>query len=305
MLKKRRFLDHETEEMDVQLAALVKKAAECQQICNTHDTELVYPGLPPQLSALNNLDSITALSSDVIEDLKSEVTEFQDQVRKDANDWENYAKQLKQALDLTLVLITLRSEQSHKRRKQDVDGERSRAGSPPSRKASVADIYEPTKLNDKESDATLSREKESNQPNNNSKDNTDSGSELTVGRQIAFKLPQSAVDEWIQCEITRIITPGYRFEVRDPEPDENGNPGKSYQCRIKDIMLLPLKGQSITPLPSGSIVLAQYPETTAFYKATVSSYNPKKRVYYLRFEGEEDYQKQTEVDDTLVLPIKR
>ncbi|KNC31009.1 hypothetical protein FF38_10249, partial [Lucilia cuprina] len=141
-------------------------------------------------------------------------------------------------------------------------------------------------------------EKENNSNNLSGKNLND---DIQVGRQVAFKLPGSVVDEWIQCEVTKVITQGYRLEVRDPEPDDHGNPGKSYQCRIKDIILLPLPGQSIKSIPVNSVVLAQYPETTAFYKAKVASYNPKRRIYNLKFEGEEDISKETEVNSDLVL----
>lgn len=131
-----------------------------------------------------------------------------------------------------------------------------------------------------------------------------SSSGLQTGRQVAFKVPQTQVDEWIQCEITRVFAGGQRLEVRDPEPDDLGNPGKTYQCRLRDIIPLPAPEQPIKPLPAGSVVLALYPETTAFYKAKVASYSAKRGAYYLRFEGEEDTDKEIEVGDHYVLPTR-
>lgn len=131
-----------------------------------------------------------------------------------------------------------------------------------------------------------------------------SNSGLQTGRQVAFKVPQTQVDEWIQCEITKVFAGGQRFEVRDPEPDDLGNPGKTYQCRLRDIIPLPAPEQPIKPLHAGSVVLALYPETTAFYKAKVASYSAKRGLYYLRFEGEEDTDKEIEVGDHYVLPTR-
>lgn len=283
MLKKRRFLEQDTDELDRNLIASIEKASDAQQKCAEYDSDIVYPGLPDHLSALNNLDSIAAMSSEVLQNLQEKVRELQNTIKDELKDHQALAKLLKLALDSTLVLITLKAELPHKRRKAE-----------PVEPASIS--------NNSEKSRTASPQPRSDSVSAGS---TQSGEELTVGRQIAFKLPQSAVDEWIQCEITRIVTPGYRFEVRDPEPDEKGNPGKSYQCRLKDIILLPLKNQVVKPIPVGTIVLARYPETTAFYKATVCSYNSKKRMYNLKFEGEEDRHKETEVEDTLVIRVKK
>lgn len=285
MFKKRRFFEQDTDELDRSLVAQIAQAAETQQRCAQHEAADAYPGLPEHLSAVNDLDAIAAMGSEPLRELKTQVHAAHDAALRELADFEALGKQLRVALDATLALVALKAELPHKRRKVEPEAAEAVAAppvlspspppaapSPQPRSDSVASVH---------------------------------ADELTVGRQIAFKLPQSAVDEWIQCEITRIVTPGYRFEVRDPEPDEKGNPGKSYQCRVKDIMLLPLRDQPVRPIPVGTIVLARYPETTAFYKATVCSYNAKKRVYNLKFEGEEDLNKETEVEDTLVLRLKR
>ncbi|KAH3685644.1 hypothetical protein WICPIJ_003391 [Wickerhamomyces pijperi] len=128
---------------------------------------------------------------------------------------------------------------------------------------------------------------------------------VRIGSDVAFKLRQrGAEEEWIQCEVIKVLGDGTKFEVRDPEPDENNNPGKTFKATWKDIILIPT-GHEVELLdnyPSGSIVLARYPETTTFYPAEVIG-TKRDRKCRLKFEGEEEEGKETEVDRRLVLPF--
>lgn len=111
--------------------------------------------------------------------------------------------------------------------------------------------------------------------------------------------------EWIQCEVTKIVSE-IKFEVRDPEPDENNNPGQTYKATWKDVILLPLKSEaaSLVNYPYGTKVLARYPETTTFYPAEVIGTKRDGRCR-LRFDGEEEEGKETEVERRLVVPYPK
>ncbi|CCH42785.1 SAGA-associated factor 29 [Wickerhamomyces ciferrii] len=128
---------------------------------------------------------------------------------------------------------------------------------------------------------------------------------ITMGGEVAFRLRQrGAEDEWIQCEVTKVIGDGTKFEVRDPEPDENNNPGKTYKATWKDVIMIPSTQsvESLVSYPYGTKVLARYPETTTFYPAEVIGTKRDGRCR-LRFEGEEEEGKETEVDRRLVIPF--
>ncbi|KAK7207260.1 SGF29 tudor-like domain-containing protein [Myxozyma melibiosi] len=130
------------------------------------------------------------------------------------------------------------------------------------------------------------------------------GDQYVVGAQVAFRLKKGrGVDvEWIQCEITKVIGEGskIRFEVQDPEPDENNNPGQSYKAGPKDIIVIPETSDGLPTYPPGTRVLARYPETTTFYKAEVMG-TKRDGTCRLKFEGEEEVGKETEVERRLVL----
>lgn len=129
---------------------------------------------------------------------------------------------------------------------------------------------------------------------------------IYVGSEVAYKPKRTgAAGEWFQCEVTKISADGVRFEVRDPEPDELGPPGGTFRCTWKELLLIP-PGNSTrqqTPnYPTSTKVLARYPETTTFYPAMVIG-NKRDGTCRLRFDGEEEVGKETEVDRRFVLPF--
>ncbi|KAK9488067.1 SGF29 tudor-like domain-containing protein [Lipomyces starkeyi] len=148
----------------------------------------------------------------------------------------------------------------------------------------------------------------------------------SIGAQVAFRLKKQkgAEVEWIQCEITKvmgegnkirytaslgcfiilILTTHVRFEVQDPEPDENNNPGQSYKAGPKDIIFIPELSTDLPVYPIGTRVLARYPETTTFYKAEVMG-TKRDGTCRLKFEGEEEVGKETEVERRLVLEMPK
>ncbi|SCU78756.1 LAMI_0A05798g1_1 [Lachancea mirantina] len=127
---------------------------------------------------------------------------------------------------------------------------------------------------------------------------------VLVGSEVAFKPKRGGEGEWFECQVTKISDDGTRYEIRDPEPDEYGNPGQIYKCSWKDIILIPPASLSKSQLPNyppGTKALARYPETTTFYPAVVTS-TKRDGTCRLRFEGEEEVDKETEVIRRFVLP---
>lgn len=130
---------------------------------------------------------------------------------------------------------------------------------------------------------------------------------LQPGSPVAFKQPKSkgAEGDWIQCNIIRISGEGpkARCEVQDPEPDENGLPGQTYKTFLGNLIPVHQENAGLPPYSKGSHVLARYPETTTFYRAEVMA--SRKDICMLRFEGEEEIEKLTEVERRLVLEIPK
>ncbi|QLL32105.1 hypothetical protein HG536_0C02740 [Torulaspora globosa] len=128
---------------------------------------------------------------------------------------------------------------------------------------------------------------------------------LRVGSEVAYKPRKSGEGEWFQCEVVKISPDGLRFEVRDPEPDEMGNTGKLFKCNWKEIIYIPPEDSArsqIPNYPAGTKVLARYPETTTFYPAIVIG-TKRDGVCRLKFDGEEEVDKEMEVARRLVLPF--
>ncbi|KAJ5091510.1 hypothetical protein NUU61_006380 [Penicillium alfredii] len=128
---------------------------------------------------------------------------------------------------------------------------------------------------------------------------------LVVGAQVVFKHnknKQGVEGEGIQCIIKGISGDGQkkRYDVQDPEPNENGEQGAVYKTTAVSLIPIPQMGASLSAFPVGKQVLARYPDTTTFYRAEVMG--SKKDVYRLKFEGEED-DKEMEVDRRFVLDI--
>lgn len=127
---------------------------------------------------------------------------------------------------------------------------------------------------------------------------------IIVGLEIAYKLRNRHFEEWIQCEVVRIMGDGSKYEIRDPEPDENNNLSETFKASYKDILLIPPEDDvaDLLNYPAGTKVLARYPETTTFYPAVVVGHRRDGTVR-LKFDGEEEVNKETEVERRLVLPL--
>ncbi|KAL8709633.1 MAG: hypothetical protein Q9220_005725 [cf. Caloplaca sp. 1 TL-2023] len=124
-----------------------------------------------------------------------------------------------------------------------------------------------------------------------------------VGAQVAYKLAAKAKEDpqWIQCKIINIDTAGNkrRYEVQDPEPDDNGQDGQIYKASAAALIAIPSQDTILPDYPVGKQVLARYPETTTFYRALVTSV--KKDVYRLKFE--DDNENEMEVLRNFVLDL--
>ena len=86
--------------------------------------------------------------------------------------------------------------------------------------------------------------------------------------------------------------------MQDPEPDESGRQDL-HKATAADLIPIPQTGTNLPAFTVGKDVLARYPDTTTFYKATVMSI--KKDVYKLRFEDDD---KEMEVDKRCVLKLR-
>ncbi|PYH99659.1 hypothetical protein BO71DRAFT_342381 [Aspergillus ellipticus CBS 707.79] len=128
---------------------------------------------------------------------------------------------------------------------------------------------------------------------------------LVMGAEVVFKHnknKQGVEGEGIQCIIKGITGDGLkkRYDVQDPEPNENGEQGAVYKTTAASLIPIPRIGTTLPSFSLGKQVLARYPDTTTFYRAEVMG--SKKDVYRLKFEGEED-DKEMEVDRRFVLDI--
>ncbi|KAE8153841.1 SGF29 tudor-like domain-containing protein [Aspergillus avenaceus] len=128
---------------------------------------------------------------------------------------------------------------------------------------------------------------------------------LVVGAEVVFKHnknKQGVEGEGIQCIIKGISGDGHkkRYDVQDPEPNENGEQGAVYKTTAASLIPIPHIGSTLPSFTLGKQVLARYPDTTTFYRAEVMG--SRKDAYRLKFEGEED-DKEMEVDRRFVLDI--
>ncbi|RPB03749.1 hypothetical protein L873DRAFT_1786747 [Choiromyces venosus 120613-1] len=134
----------------------------------------------------------------------------------------------------------------------------------------------------------------------------DSHNGLQKDSEVAYRLPKQKNSEgmWIQCIIVSVSGEGNkrRYEVQDPEPDEAGGHGTTYKASAGALIPIPKDSTGLLPYPVGKQVLARYPETTTFYRAEVMG-TKRDGTCRLKFEGEEEVGKETEVERRLVLDV--
>jgi len=129
---------------------------------------------------------------------------------------------------------------------------------------------------------------------------------LQKDSEVAYRLPKqkNAEGMWIQCIIVGVVGDGNkrRYEVQDPEPDEAGGHGTTYRASASALIPIPKDSAGLPQYPVGKQVLARYPETTTFYRAEVMG-TKRDGTCRLKFEGEEEVGKETEVERRLVLDV--
>ncbi|CAL1713153.1 unnamed protein product [Somion occarium] len=140
---------------------------------------------------------------------------------------------------------------------------------------------------------------------------------LREKRKVAFHPPKAGdssssgkdAEEWILAVVNRCINQDKnRYEVQDPEPQEDGSPGQCYNTTLRAIIPLPDPDappdspahlNAYPEFPAGSTVMALYPDTSCFYRAEViasprdlqASRSASVRqgpTYKLKFEDDDD-----------------
>ncbi|KAJ3234698.1 DNA-directed DNA polymerase gamma mip1 [Chytriomyces hyalinus] len=106
---------------------------------------------------------------------------------------------------------------------------------------------------------------------------------LPTGTQVVVRPNQ----DFILANIIGFRADRQKYEVEDAEEDED-KPGtkKTYWTKLKDIIVIPKSVESRMEFPQGHTVLALYPGTTCFYRATVVLPPSKNTVYRVRFEDD-------------------
>lgn len=127
------------------------------------------------------------------------------------------------------------------------------------------------------------------------------------GKPAATAAPPLEPDgEGILCSVTSVIGEGKqrRYEIRDVDDSAATTP--PWRASVSALVAIPPieMNDKLPVLGGGRQVLALYPGTTTFYKAEVASAkgDGKKGVVRLRFEGEDEMDKETEVERRYVLP---
>ncbi|TKX23687.1 hypothetical protein C1H76_4203 [Elsinoe australis] len=137
---------------------------------------------------------------------------------------------------------------------------------------------------------------------------------LVPGAMVFYRNKGRAQEgEGILCRVTSVIGEGKqrRYEIQDADPDPQpgtGEPPAPYRASVSHLYAIPASN-ALPDLPKGKNVLAQYPDTTTFYKAEVSTpwrtkdlVGEKGPYVRLRFEGEMEEAKETEVERRFVVP---
>ncbi|KAF2269823.1 hypothetical protein CC78DRAFT_564509 [Lojkania enalia] len=150
---------------------------------------------------------------------------------------------------------------------------------------------------------------------------------LHVNTEVLYRPNKSRTfeGEGILCRVTSVIGEGKqrRYEIIDSDPDPP-TPAQPYRASVKDLVAIPSPGaeKSLGDLPAKRAVLALYPGTTTFYKAEVVSAwrnghgvgivkeegkdgdGSPKNLVRLRFEGEDEVDREMSVERRYVLPDK-
>ncbi|KAF2643948.1 hypothetical protein P280DRAFT_420498, partial [Massarina eburnea CBS 473.64] len=140
---------------------------------------------------------------------------------------------------------------------------------------------------------------------------------LHVNTEVLYRNPKAsrpptAEGEGILCRVTSVIGEGKqrRYEIIDSDP-EPPTPAVPYRASVNHLVPIPSPSLNMTlpDLPKHKNVLALYPSTTTFYKAEVvvawkGNGNAGGEFVRLRFEGEDEADREMSVERRYVLPDK-
>lgn len=107
--------------------------------------------------------------------------------------------------------------------------------------------------------------------------------------------------DWILGTVVKVTGEGKsrRYEVQDTYPDDKGVKTIFKAMGASSMVPIPEVGAPLPTYPIGKVVLARYPQTDAFYRATVAGYDDGEVM--LKFEGELDTEKIFNVEKRFVL----
>ncbi|KAI4764067.1 hypothetical protein E4T52_01101 [Aureobasidium sp. EXF-3400] len=138
--------------------------------------------------------------------------------------------------------------------------------------------------------------------------------QLSLGAHVFYRNKgRTQEGEGILCRVTNVIGEGKqrRYEIQDADPDPvpGGDLPPPYRASVAHLMPIPTENKGLADLNKGRHVLAQYPDTTTFYKAEVSANWRSKdlaldRGDYVRLSFEGDEMKVMEVERRFVLAEK-
>ncbi|KAI8837131.1 SGF29 tudor-like domain-containing protein [Chytriomyces cf. hyalinus JEL632] len=125
---------------------------------------------------------------------------------------------------------------------------------------------------------------------------------LPTGTQVVVRPNQ----DFILANIIGFRADRQKYEVEDAEEDED-KPGtkKTYWTKLKDIIVIPKSVESRMEFPQGHTVLALYPGTTCFYRATVVLPPSKNTVYRVRFEDDGGEDRTVPIEFCLDFPKRK
>lgn len=144
---------------------------------------------------------------------------------------------------------------------------------------------------------------------------------LAVNTEVLYRnnKNRSLEGEGILCRVTSVIGEGKqrRYEIIDADPDPP-TPAQPYRASVNHLVAIPplVSNTTLPDLKIGRQVLALYPGTTTFYKAeVVGPWTGKKEIkeegkdesenlVRLRFEGEDEADREMSVERRYVLPDK-
>jgi SAGA-associated factor 29 len=144
---------------------------------------------------------------------------------------------------------------------------------------------------------------------------------LSPSTEVLYRDPKKRTNtegEGILCRVTSVIGEGKqrRYEIIDADPDPP-TPSVPYRASVNHLVPIPPPSSNTTlpDLNKGKNVLALYPGTTTFYKAEVvagwkvsdgkvKSEEGVENLVRLRFEGEDEADREMSVERRYVLPDK-